>query len=100
MSRVNLPLYGGVVTIWMRNRSATEVITPPPCEKMKLMSPYRPDAPLKIRLTSERVVSAPQSTAASGTPLTRLTQQLGLIGWVYTTALRRFSSSNTGPNFG
>ena len=47
-----------------------------------------------------RVVSVPHSMIDSGTSGMRFPQQLAVVGWVYTTALRRFSSSMTGANAG
>src|ERR1700704_3916346 len=100
MARVNLSLYGGVDTICTWRRSANDVNAPPPWEKIQLMSLKRCEVPLKIRLTMVRVVSAPNSTVDSPTPCTRLTQQLAPVGWVYTVALRRLSSSHTGASCG
>ena len=73
---------------------------PPPWEKMNFTSRSRDAVPLKTRLAIVRVVSVPHSMIASGTSAMRLPQQLAVVGCVYTTALRRFSSSITGAKAG
>jgi hypothetical protein len=71
-------------------------MVPPACEKMKVTSRYFCDAPENTRLPMVRVVSVPYSTTGSRNSGRRLVQQAADVGCVYTTALRRLSSSITG----
>jgi hypothetical protein len=73
---------------------------PPACEKIHLMSGNCSAEPLNSKLAIVRVVSVPSSISGSNTSGTRFRQQSFLNGCVYTTALRRFSSSITGLNAG
>jgi len=75
-------------------------MVPPPWEKMIFMSGQRAAVPLKTTLAIVREVSVPHSMIDSGTSGMRLAQQLAVVGCVYTTARRRFSSSITGANAG
>ncbi len=71
-------------------------MVPPPWEKMIFMSGQRAAVPLNTTLAIVREVSVPHSMTDSGTSGMRLPQQLAVVGCVYTTAWRRFSSSITG----
>jgi len=67
---------------------------------MTFMSWQRAAVPLNTRLAIVRVVSVPHSMIDSGTPGMRFAQQFAVVGCVYTTALRRLSSSITVANAG
>ena len=73
---------------------------PPPWEKISVRSRKRAAAPLNTRLAIVRVVSVPHSMTESGTSGMSRPQQSAVVGCVYTTARRRFSSSSTGVNVG
>ena len=56
----------------------------------------REKVPLNNKLVMVRVVSNGNSMVGGGMSFTRLKAKLAAVGWKYTTALRRLSSSNTG----
>jgi hypothetical protein len=60
------------------------------------ISGYFKEVPLKTVRAIARDVSVPYSMETSGTPASTFRQQLAEVGWVYTTALRRLSSSKMG----
>jgi hypothetical protein len=71
-------------------------MVPPACEKIQRTSRKRLALPLNSTDAIVRVVSVPNSIITGWTLACRLPQQLAAVGCVYTTALRRFSSSMMG----
>ena len=76
-------------------RPASIGTVPPAWLNSHLVSRLRASVPDSSRLATARVVSCGTSSTAGKVPTLSRPQQLATSGWKYTTALRRFSSSNT-----